>query len=45
MLTGDNQTMANAIAAQVGIDDARGNLLPENKLAVIDELLRRYGQV
>ncbi len=45
MLTGDNQTTANAIAAQVGIDDARGNLLPEEKLAVIDELIRRYGKV
>jgi len=44
MLTGDNQTTANAIAAQVGIDDARGNLLPEDKLAVIDELIRRYGK-
>ena len=45
MLTGDNQTTASAIAAQVGIDDARGNLLPEDKLAVIDELIRRYGKV
>ncbi len=45
MLTGDNQTTANAIAVQVGIDDARGNLLPEDKLAVIDELIHRYGKV
>ncbi len=45
MLTGDNQTTASAIAAQVGIDDARGNLLPEDKLAVIDDLTRRYGKV
>ena len=45
MLTGDNQMTANAIAAQVGIDDARGNLLPDDKLAVIDELIRRYGKV
>jgi len=45
MLTGDNQTTASAIAAQVGIDDARGNLLPEDKLAVIDELIHRYGKV
>ncbi len=44
MLTGDNQTTASAISAQVGIDDARGNLLPEDKLAVIDELIRRYGK-
>ena len=43
MLSGDNQTTASAISAQVGIDDARGNLLPEDKLAVIDDLTRRYG--
>ncbi len=45
MLTGDNQMTANVIAAKVGIDDARGNLLPEDKLAVIDELIHRYGKV
>ena len=45
MLTGDNQTTANVIAAEVGIDDARGNLLPEDKLAVIDDLIARYGKV
>ena len=45
MLTGDNQTTANAIASQVGIDDVRGNLLPEEKLAMIDELMHRYGNV
>ncbi len=45
MLTGDNQTTASVIAAQVGIDDARGNLLPEDKLLAIDELVCRYGKV
>ncbi|MDD2914960.1 MAG: heavy metal translocating P-type ATPase [Gallionella sp.] len=45
MLSGDNQTTASAIATQVGIDDVRGNLLPEEKLAAIDELLGRYGKV
>jgi len=44
MLTGDNQATASAIAAQAGIDDARGNLLPEDKLAAIDDLTRRYGK-
>jgi Cd2+/Zn2+-exporting ATPase len=36
MLTGDNQQTANVIAKNVGIDDARGSLLPEDKLAAID---------
>jgi Cd2+/Zn2+-exporting ATPase len=45
MLTGDNPATARAIADEVGIDDARGNLLPEDKLAAIDELLTRYGNV
>ena len=35
MLTGDNTATAKAIAAQVGIDDARGDLLPEAKLDAI----------
>ena len=45
MLTGDNQTTATAIAQQVGIDDARGNLLPEDKLTAISELLQKHGSV
>jgi Cd2+/Zn2+-exporting ATPase len=43
MLTGDNVATARTIAAQAGIDDARGNLLPEDKLAAIEDLQRRYG--
>ena len=35
MLTGDNKHTAQAIASQVGIDAARGNLLPEDKLSEI----------
>lgn len=45
MLTGDNQSAAAAIAAQVGIADARGSLLPEEKQAVIAELAKRHGAV
>jgi Cd2+/Zn2+-exporting ATPase len=45
MLTGDNQTTADAIARAVGIDDARGGLLPEDKLAAVDDLRARYGAV
>ena len=43
MLTGDNSATAATIARQAGIDDARGNLLPEDKLAAIEEMQRRYG--
>ena len=38
MLTGDNPHTANAIAAQVGIDMAQGNLLPDDKLNAIEAL-------
>ncbi len=43
MLTGDNSATAKAIATQAGIAEARGNLLPEDKLAAIKELQQRYG--
>ncbi len=45
MLTGDNELTANAIAKDVGIEDARGNLLPEDKLAVITDELLKHGTV
>lgn len=45
MLTGDNVATARAIAKQAGIDDARGNLLPEDKLAAIEALQKQYGTV
>ncbi|MEH6566662.1 MAG: heavy metal translocating P-type ATPase [Halopseudomonas sp.] len=37
MLSGDNASTVAAVAAQVGIDQARGELLPEHKLAAIAE--------
>ena len=43
MLTGDNAATAKALAVQAGIDDARGNLLPEDKLAAIKDMQQRYG--
>lgn len=43
MLTGDNAATARAIAAQAGIDDVRGNLLPEDKLTAIRQLQTQYG--
>ena len=36
MLTGDNPRTAEAIAEQVGIDIARGNQLPEDKLRAVE---------
>lgn len=43
MLTGDNVATAASIAREAGIDDARGNLLPEDKLAAIEDLQTRFG--
>ena len=45
MLTGDNVATAKAIAVQAGIDDARGDLLPQDKLVAIMEMQRRYGAI
>jgi Cd2+/Zn2+-exporting ATPase len=38
MLTGDNQKVADAIANEIGITDAWGNLMPEQKVAAIEKL-------
>ncbi len=40
MLSGDNQRAAEVIARQVGIDQAKGDLLPEDKIDAIHELLK-----
>ena len=45
MLTGDNEHTAQVIAAQVGVDEFRANLLPEDKLAVIEQLEQRGEKV
>jgi len=44
MLTGDNAHTAAAIAQQVGIDRARGDLLPEDKLKEIEALMGEGGK-
>ena len=38
MLTGDNAIAAKAIAAELGIDEVRADLMPEDKVAAIAEL-------
>jgi Cd2+/Zn2+-exporting ATPase len=43
MLSGDNAATAASIARQAGIDDARGNLLPEEKLTAIEALRDSHG--
>ena len=45
MLTGDSQATASAVAASLGIDDFRAELMPEDKVAAIAELKARYGSV
>lgn len=45
MLTGDNPRTGAAIARAVGIDDVRGNLLPEDKVKAVEELLVQHGAV
>lgn len=45
MLTGDNEVTARAIAEELGINDARASLKPEDKVAAIQELKERYGPV
>jgi Cd2+/Zn2+-exporting ATPase len=45
MLSGDNQRTADFIARQVGIDQARGDLLPEDKVAAVKALREKHGVV
>jgi len=45
MLTGDAVAVAARVASEVGVDETRAELLPEQKLAAIDELIARHGSV
>ncbi len=45
MLSGDNQRVAEAVAKELGIRDARGELLPEQKVAIVGELARSGSKV
>jgi Cd2+/Zn2+-exporting ATPase len=45
MLTGDNRATAELIGRQAGVDDVRAELLPADKVAVIEELVGRWRTV
>ena len=45
MLTGDHQNVGNSIAKQIGLTEAKGNLLPEDKVEAIKSLLQRDGKI
>lgn len=45
MLTGDNERTARAVAAEVGIDELRAELLPEDKVAAIEDLVDSHSVV
>jgi Cd2+/Zn2+-exporting ATPase len=45
MLSGDNQTVAGAVAGKLGLDEARGDLLPEDKVKAVVELRGRENKV
>ncbi|MCL4406118.1 MAG: cation-translocating P-type ATPase [Patescibacteria group bacterium] len=45
MITGDNEKVAARVAKDVGIDIFKADLKPEDKVAIIAELKKEYGQV
>ena len=45
MLTGDSEAPARAIGAEIGVDEVRAELLPEDKVAAVRELRRKFGPV
>jgi Cd2+/Zn2+-exporting ATPase len=45
MVTGDSRDTAQAIARELGVDDVRAELMPEEKVTVVHELREKYGAV
>lgn len=45
MLTGDNPRTAQTIAGELGIDEAKSELLPEDKVQAVKDLVARYARI
>jgi Cd2+/Zn2+-exporting ATPase len=45
MISGDNQKVAEAVAHSVGLTEARGDLMPEQKVEAIKKLRTEHGKV
>ncbi len=45
LLTGDNEHVARALAKELGLDDIRAELLPQDKVDAVKDLQQRYGPV
>ena len=45
MISGDNQQVADAVARTVGLTEAKGDLMPEQKVEAIKALRERHGKV
>ncbi|NGN43948.1 heavy metal translocating P-type ATPase [Mesorhizobium sp. CGMCC 1.15528] len=45
MATGDNERTAKAVAAKLGIDEVRADVLPEGKKALVDELRAKGARI
>lgn len=45
MLTGDNKPTAEAIAKATGVDELYAELLPQDKVGLVEKLVAKYGQV
>ena len=45
MLTGDHQNVGDSIAKQIGLTEAKGNLLPEDKVEAVKALMKRDGKI
>ena len=45
MITGDNERVASAVAAEVGVTEQISSLLPEEKVSAVEDLLRKYSSV